>query len=469
MQTPDWAGPLDAARDAALAFLAGLPTRPVHAQVGRDELLAALGGPLPPGGSDPRSVVADLARDADAGVVATPSGRFFGFVIGGATPAALAADWLVSTWDQNAGLFVASPAASVLEEVAGGWLRELLGLPGHASFGFVTGAQAANTTALAAARHEVLRRAGWDVESDGLGGAPQIRVLAGRDRHDTIDRALRLLGMGTGCLEAVDTGPAGRMIVDDLADRIRSGDPDRPLIVCAQAGGVNTGAVDPLGAVCRVAHDAGAWVHVDGAFGLWAAASPSLAPIVEGAAEADSWATDAHKWLNVPYDCGLVFCAHPEAHRAAMGVRAAYLVHAEGPERDQVDWNPEFSRRARGVPVYAAIRALGRSGIADMVERCCALAGRFAAGIAAMPGAEVLTDVGLNQILVRFAAPDGGDDDAWTRGVVERLRADGTAWFSGTTWRDRAAMRISVTNWSTDEADVDAALEVIAKVAAGPA
>lgn len=467
MDVPDWAGPLGAAHNAALSFLGDLPARPVGSDATRDDLLATLGGPVPEHGTDARTVVAQLARDAEPGVVATQSGRFFGFVVGGSTPAALGADWLVSTWDQNAGLFALSPAVGVIEEVAGSWLRDLLALPSHVSFGFVTGTQAANTTALAAARHEVLRRAGWDVETDGLPGSPPVRVLAGRDRHDTIDRALRLLGMGTGCIEVVATDDAGRMLADDLSARIDAGDKDVPMIVCAQAGGVNTGAVDPLTQICRIAHDAGAWVHVDGAFGLWAAASPELAPIVDGAAEADSWTTDAHKWLNVPYDCGVVFCAHPDAHRAAMSVRAAYLVHAEGAERDEVDWNPEFSRRARSVPVYAAIRSLGRDGIAAMIERGCDLARRFADGIAQIPGAEVLVPVTLNQVLVRFGAPDGGDDDAWTRGVIDRLRADGTAWFSGTTWRDRAAMRISVTNWSTDVADVDASLDAIAKAAAG--
>ena len=468
MYVADWNGPLGAAHEAALDFLEGLPPRPVGAAAGRARLLTALGGPVPEHGVDARTVVAQLARDADPGIVATPSGRFFDFVIGGSVPAALGADWLVSTWDQNAGIFAISPAAGVIEEVTGGWLRDLLALPSNVSFGFVTGAQAANTTALAAARHEVLRRVGWNVATDGLPGAPPVRVLAGRDRHDTIDRALRLLGMGTNCIEVVDTDDSGRMLADDLSGRIDTGDPGAPTIVCAQAGGVNTGAVDPLARITQIGHDAGAWVHVDGAFGMWAATSPHLASILDGAAEADSWTTDAHKWLNVPYDCGLVFTAHPEAHRAAMSVRAAYLVHAEGPERDEMDWNLEFSRRARAIPVYAAIRSLGRVGIADIVERGCAMAQRFADGLATIPGAEVLAEVTLNQVLVRFLAPDGGDDDAWTRGVVNRLRADGTAWFSGTTWRGAAAMRISVTNWSTDEADVDAALDVIAKEASGP-
>jgi glutamate/tyrosine decarboxylase-like PLP-dependent enzyme len=461
---------LTEAHRLAHAYLAGLPDRAVGSNTPVADLRKALGGPLPETPSDPREVIAALAAAAEPGLVATPSGRFFGFVMGGATPAALAADWLTSAWDQNAFLSMVAPAAAAVEELTGEWLLELLGLPAHASVAFVTGAQIANVTCLAAARHEVLRQAGWDVEADGLVGAPPLRVLAGADRHGTIDRALRFLGLGTRCVVPIATDGQGRMRPDALRAALRApagagfaeakpanlAPPEQPgpVIVCAQAGEVNTGAVDPVGAICDAAHEAGAWVHVDGAFGLWAAVSPRLRPQLAGVERADSWATDAHKWLNVPYDSGLAFTAHPEAHRAAMSVRASYLPH--GDERDPMDYTPEASRRARAFPVYAAIRALGRAGIADLVERCCALAARFAERFAAEPDVEVLNEVVLNQVVVRF-----GDDDELTREVVRRVQAEGTCWATGTTWRGRAAMRVSVSNWSTDEDDVDRSIEAI--------
>jgi glutamate/tyrosine decarboxylase-like PLP-dependent enzyme len=459
---PDWKGPLGEALDQALTYLEGLPDRPVPGRAGLAELRAALGGPLPRGPQDPRQVVAELARAAEPGLVASGGGRYFGFVVGGATPAALAADWLTSAWDQNAALHVLGPAASVVEEVTGGWLAELLGLPAGVSVGFVTGVQMANFTGLAIALREVLGRAGWDVDAAGLWGAPRVRVLAGQERHGTIDRALRFLGAGAAAVVPVDADDQGRMRPAALADRLGRG--DGPAIVCAQLGNVNTGAVDPVAEVCRIAHRHGAWVHVDGAFGLWAAASPALRHLVAGVEGADSWATDAHKMLNVPYDSGLVFCAHPRAHRAAMGTRAGYLVHGTGAERDALDYHPEHSRRARGIAVYAAIRALGRAGVAELVERCCGHARRFAERLAAADGAEVLNQVVLNQVLVRFLAADG-DHDAHTRRVVERVQQDGTCWMSGTTWQGRAAMRISVSNWSTDEADVDRAVAAILRQA----
>jgi glutamate/tyrosine decarboxylase-like PLP-dependent enzyme len=411
---------------------------------------------------EPREVVADLVAAADPGVVASGSGRFFGFVIGGANPAALAADWLTSAWDQNAGLYVLGPAASVVEEVAGEWLAELFGLPVGMSVGFVTGAQMANFTGLAAALHEVLRRAGWDLATGGLWGAPRVRVLAGAGRHGTIDRALRFLGVGTSAIVEVDADRQGRMQPAALAAALQQG--SGPAIVCAQVGNVNSGAIDPVGEICTIAHEHDAWVHVDGAFGLWAGASPRLRPLVAGVELADSWATDAHKWLNVPYDSGLIFCAHPDAHRAAMGIRAGYLMHSAGDERDALDYGPEHSRRARGFAIYAAIRALGREGIADLVERCAAFASRFAERLAAADRVEVLNDVILNQVLVRFLAADG-DHDAHTRRVIERVQHDGTCWMSGTTWQGQAAMRISVSNWSTDQADVDRAVAAILRCA----
>jgi glutamate/tyrosine decarboxylase-like PLP-dependent enzyme len=449
---PDWKAPLGEAFDRALMYLEGLPDRPVRSTASLAELRATLGGPLPEEPAESREVIAALAAAAEPGVVPSSSGRFFGFVVGGATPAAVAADWLTSVWDQNAGLYVLGPAASVVEEVAGAWLAELLGLPRQVSVGFVTGAQLANTTGLAAARYEMLRRVGWDTEVAGLCGAPRLQVIAGQGRHGTIDRALRLLGLGTASIVEVEMDAQGRMQLAALRRALEQD--DGPAIVCTQVGNVNTGAVDPVGEICDVAHGHGAWVHVDGAFGLWAAASPRLRRLVAGVERADSWATDAHKWLNVPYDSGLVFCAHPEAHRAAMGVRASYLVHGSDGQRDALDYNPEHSRRARGFAVYAAIRALGRSGIAEMVERCCAMAQRFAEQLAAADGVEVLNEVVLNQVLVRLHAPDG-DNDGHTYRVLERLQHDGTCWMSGTVWKGQAAVRISVSNWSTSPDDVD--------------
>jgi glutamate/tyrosine decarboxylase-like PLP-dependent enzyme len=349
-----------------------------------------------------------------------------------------------------------SPAAAVVEEVATAWLAELFGLPQGASAGFVTGGQMANFACLAAARHHVLAQAGWDVEADGRQGAPQVTVVAGQQRHFSIDAALRYLGLGTR-MRLIPADREGRMQTGDL--RAALAGIHGPTIVCAQAGNVNTGAVDPLAAICAAAHDHGAWVHVDGAFGLWAAASPTRRHLVAGLQQADSWATDAHKWLNVPYDSGLAFCAHPEAHRAAMTSRADYLVPAEHGERDAFDWTPEASRRARGLAVYAAIRSLGRSGIAELVDRCWDHARRFAQRLAEADGVEVCNDVVLNQVLVRF-----GSDDR-TRDVIRRVQEDGTIWLGGTVWQGAAAMRISVSNWSTTTADVDRSVEAILRAA----
>jgi len=443
--------------DHAADFLETLETRPVRPEASADELFATLGGPLPERGSDPQSVVDALVDDAGQGIVGIPSGRYFGFVIGGAVPAAVAADWLTSVWDQNAGLYAGGPSAAVVEEVCRGWLAELLGLPAGVSVAYVTGCQMAHVTALAAARHQVLAQAGWDVARDGLAGAPPIRVVVGAKRHVTIDRALRLLGIGATSLEVVPVDDQGRMRLDEL----RLG--DGPAIVCGQAGEVNTGAFDDLEAIADAAAEAGAWFHVDGAFGLWAAASPALRHLLKGSERADSWATDGHKWLNVPYDSGLAFCAHPDAHRAAMSVTASYLVHSgDDRERDQVDWTPEFSRRARGFPIYAAIRSLGRAGIAELVEGCCANARRFAALLEA-GGATVLNDVVLNQVLVRL-----GDGDR-TREAIARVQQDGTCWLSGTDWNGEHAMRISVSNWRTTAEDVERSAAAILAAASVPA
>jgi glutamate/tyrosine decarboxylase-like PLP-dependent enzyme len=448
---------LTSAANHAAGFLESLDDRPIFPRTTPDELRADLGGPLPEHATDPEAVIDDLVAGADPGTVAIPSGRYFGFVIGGGVPAALAADWLTSAWDQNAGLYVGGPAAAIVEEVCIDWLRELLALPDGVSAAFVTGCQMAHVTALAAARQNVLQEAGWDVNTDGLAGSPAIRVIASDLRHITVDRALRLLGIGDGAIEEIPTDDRFRMRPEALRAALASA--SGPTIVVAQAGEVNTGAFDPLHEIADACGAFGAWLHVDGAFGLWAAVSPSLRHLVAGAERADSWATDAHKWLNVPYDSGLAFCAHPEAHRTAMAVHASYLVHAdEGGPRDQMDWTPEFSRRARGFSIYAAIRSLGRAGIAEMVERSCAHARRFAELLTA-GGAEVLNEVVLNQVLVRFG------DDARTDAVIDGVVRDGTCFLSGTTFRGVRAMRISVSNWQTSEEDVERSAEAILQAA----
>lgn len=449
--------------DYAAQFLDSLDERPIPPQASVEELREALGGPLPERGSDATQVIAELIESAEPGIMAMPSGRFFGFVIGGALPAAVAADWLTSAWDQNAGLIGPTPSAGVVEEVVLEWLRELLLLPAGVSAGFVTGCQMAHMTALAAARHRILERAGWDLARDGLQGSPRIRVLVGEERHVTVDRALRYLGIGSAQIEAVPADEQGRMRAE-LLPAVLAADAG-PTIVCAQLGNVNTGSCDDVTAIADAVEGTEAWLHVDGAFGLWAAASPRLRHLAAGAERADSWATDAHKWLNVPYDSGIAFCADPEAHRAAMSVRASYLEQVDADAaRDQMDWNPEFSRRARGFPIYAAIRALGRDGIAGIVERCCDHAARFAELLGAVPDVQILNEVVLNQVLVRF-----GHDDELTRATVAAVQEDGICWLSGTVWQGKAAMRISVSGWRTTEDDVErsagAILEAAARVA----
>ena len=436
--------------ELAVDYLESVGDRPVAAPISMDEMTARLGGPLPDGPTDPLAVVEALASGADPGLVVTNGGRYFGFVEGGVVPAALAADWLASTWDQNPGFYALSPAAAAAEEVSRGWLCDLLGLPPTVSAGFTTGAQLANLTGLAAARRQVLTEAGWDLDADGLFGAPPVRVFVGAERHATIDRALRFLGIGQRQITAVAADDQGRLLPSALRAAYSGG----PAIVCAQAGNVNTGSFDPLREICEIAHEGGAWVHVDGAFGLWAAASPALRHLVDGVELADSWATDAHKWLNVPYDCGIVFCAHPETHRSAMMLAASYL--ARTGSRDGSDWTPESSRRARGFSVWAALRSLGRSGVADLVERSCAQARDFAAQLAADPDVAILNDVVLNQVLVRV-----GDDDERTLTVAAAVQAGGAAWLGTTIRQGRAALRISVSDHATDDADVRAAVGAI--------
>lgn len=453
----------DFTSEYAVSYLGSMDSQPVRETATVDELRSALGGPLPDHPVDPVQVIAELIEAAEPGVVGIAGSRYFGFVIGGGLPAAVAADWLTATWDQNAGLYAAGPSASVVEEVAIRWLVELLGLPADSSAAFVTGCQMAHVTALAAARHHVLDQAGWNVERDGLHGSPPMRVLVGEERHVTVDRALRLLGIGAAQIEVVAADTQGRMQPDVLGDVLARG--RGPTIVCAQAGNVNTGAIDPLTEIADTMAGTGAWLHIDGAFGAWAAASPRLRSLVAGIERADSWATDAHKWLNVPYDSGIAFCAHPAAHRAAMAVHASYLIQAnEGGPRDEVDWTPEFSRRARGFPIYAALRSLGRSGVAELVERCCDHARDFAGLLGAADGVEILNDVVLNQVLVRF-----GDDDEQTRRVIERVQAEGTCWASGTTWRGQGAMRISVSSWRTTAADVERSATAMLEAAAAVA
>ncbi len=458
---------LRAVAERGIAYRSRLPTAAVTPTATAAELRLALGAPTPEESLDPATVVSRMADAVEAGgLMGMGSGRFFGFVIGGAVPAALGADWLVTAWDQNTGLFSPSPATAVIEEIAGRWIVDMLGLPSESSFAFVTGGQMANTTAIAAARNHVLAALGWDVETDGLAGSPPIRVVVGEEAHVTVPRAARLLGLGSGSIEKVAVDANGAMVPADL-ERVLSGSTDRPTIVCCQSGNVNTGALDPVRELAAAAHSHGAWLHVDGAIGLWAAASRAIKRL-DGLELADSWSTDAHKWLNVPYDCGIVICRHPAPHRAAMAVTASYLTQAApGTDRDPMDWNPEFSRRARAVPVYAALASLGRQGIEAIVERSCAHARRFAELLSAEPDVVVINDVVLNQVLVRFVAASGddGDSNARTRAVIAAVQADGTCWLGGSVWRNQSVMRISVSNFATTDDDVTASVAAIVAAA----
>ena len=450
-----YAAALDRALKHSRTWLESLPERAVPPSSGADDLEAEFGKALPDGPSDPGEVVDRLASSAEPGLMAMPSGRFYGWVIGGTLPAALAADWLTSAWDQNTGMRYATPATAAAEETAAGWLLDLLGLPAGADVGFVTGGTMANFTGLAAGRQQVLSDAGWDLNRRGLCGAPPVRVLVGDERHDSVDLVLRYLGLGAPTVVAADD--QGRIRLDALTEALDAG--SDPTLLCLQAGNVHSGAFDPIAEATALAHEKGAWVHVDGAFGLWAAASPALRYHLKGYETADSWATDAHKTLNVPYDCGIAIVARPAALRAAMGVQASYLVLAGPESSDPFEKVPELSRRARGVPVWAALQSLGRSGVADLVERLARHAADLATGIAEIPGAEVLNDVVFTQVCVAF------EDDARTRDVTARLLADGTAWMSGSRWRDRDIVRCSVSNWSTDEADVKASVEAVRRAA----
>jgi glutamate/tyrosine decarboxylase-like PLP-dependent enzyme len=435
----------------AIRYLEGLDVRGVAPSPAAVAGVARFDEPLPAGPGDPAETLRLLDEVGSPATTAMAGRRFFCFVIGGSLPVTVASNWLAGAWDQNTGLYRPTPGTAHLEQVALRWLLDLLGLPAGCGAGFVTGATVANFTALAAARHAVLARAGWNVEANGLFGAPAITVVVSAEAHPSVTKSLGLLGLGRSRVVAVPVDGQGRIKLE--AFPAVSG----PTIVCLQAGNVNTGSFDPIGAICERLRGSGAWIHVDGAFGLWAAAAPSRASFVSGIGQADSWATDAHKWLNVPYDCGLAFVRDPHALKAAMAITAEYLP-TQHEQRNPGDFTPELSRRARGVEVWAALRTLGRAGVAEMIERNCAQARRFAAGLAAA-GFEILNDVVLNQVLVSFGAPEE------TRRVIEAIQAEGTCWAGITVWQGRTAMRISVSSWATTDGDVERSLAAMIRCA----
>jgi len=446
---------LNRAAEHALAWLDGLDARPVGTTASLAELRSRLGRPLTAQGVPAVQVIDDLVVDTAGGLLGSQNGRFFSWVIGGGTPAAMAADWLTTVWDQNAGIHACGPAASVVEEVAAAWLTDLFEMPPGTSVGFTTGTQMAHMTCLAAARHALLRDRGWDVERKGLAGSPPIRILANADRHGSVDRAVRFLGLGSDAIVPLAVDADGCVTAETLRAALAAS--EDPAIVVLQAGELNRAAFDPFEVLAPIARAAGAWTHVDGAFGLWAKTSPAHRDLVRGLELCDSWTTDAHKYLNVPYDSGLAFVRDAEAHRAALTLSTSYLP-AGGAARDQIDWNPDFSRRARGFTVYAALRALGRDGVGDLVDRTCRHARAIVEGIGALPGAELIATPGLNQGLVRFLSPAPGaseaDHDRRTDEVIAAINAGGEAFFGGVTWRGRRCMRVSVCNWRTNEADV---------------
>ena len=448
----------------ALGYLEQLPDMPVGPRATLEELRERLGKPLPEKECDPNEVIAHLVENVRGGLTGNAGGRFFGWVIGGSVPAALAADWLTSIWDQNAGMFAVAPAAAVVEEVVGRWLLELLGLPSTASFALVTGCQMAHVTCLGAARNGVLSRHGWDVEQQGLFGAPPIRVITGDQRHGTIERALRILGMGVDCIVDIPVDENGQLTSTAL-EAVLASDPSAPTIILLQAGDLHTGSFDPYFDIIPVAQRFKAWVHVDGAFGLWAAASPEHRHLTAGVEDADSWATDGHKWLNVPYDCGYAFVADREAHYRSLRHHADYLDHSEH-ARDPVDWNPEYSRRSRGFPTYSAIASLGRDGIARMVSDCCRHAQRIVSEAAGLPNVKALHVPTINQGLLRFYDPKPNatedDHDRRTEEVTAKIVASGEAFFACTTWRGMRCMRVSVCGWQTDNEDIDKTIGAIA-------
>jgi glutamate/tyrosine decarboxylase-like PLP-dependent enzyme len=444
--------------EAVATYRQGLPTARVSPSASRSEVRAALDPVLPEVGEETGLVLDQLVAGAQAGLMGSAGPRYFGFVVGGSPDAALAADWLTSGWDQVAFNEATSPAALAFEDVAGGWLKDLLGIPATASVGFVTGAQAANTVGLATGRWKVLHDVGWDVGLDGLFQAPEVRVVVGEERHATIDRSLRLLGLGEKSLTIVPARADGGMDAAALEVALEA---TGPLIVCAQAGNVNTGAFDDLRAIGGMTRDRGAWLHVDGAFGLWAGASAKTRHLVDGVELADSWGCDGHKWLNVPYDSGYAFCRDPDIHATALAYTAAYLT---GQDAGRIfgggDFVPESSRRARGFATWAALRSLGRSGIESLVDRGCSLARRFADGVSAIPGCEVVNEVVLNQVLVRVGNTGIAEQ------VEQAIQAEGVVWMGGTTWRGERLLRFSVSNWATGDSDIDAAIEAVARARA---
>lgn len=447
---------LDAAHRAALEFLGSLRDRPVWPRATLAEMVEAFGGPLPPDGLDPEEVIGEIVSRADPGLVAIPGGRFFGFVIGGTLPAALAADWLVSAWDQNSGSALLTPTTVALERIAGRWMLEILDLPDTASVGFVTGGQMANFTCLATARHAVLARVGWNASEQGLHGSPRIRFVVGADRHGSIDRAARFLGIGRSGITVVESDEQGRMRPDALSSVLADG--SGPVIVCLQAGEVHTGAFDDFSALVPIAHQHEAWVHVDGAFGLWAAASESLRPLTSGMSAADSWATDAHKTLNVPYDCGMAIVRDPADSIAAFRTGGDYLIYTS---LDPWDVTPELSRRARGVPAWAALRSLGRNGVANLIDGLHENAVAMAAGLATIDGIRVLNDVDYTQVMFCL------DSDEATRQLGEAILAEGTAAVTGAEWRGRAALRCSMSSWATTRDDIDRTVSAIRTLVMG--
>src|SRR3954454_2714509 len=445
------------AAELAIDYLRRMPELPVREEASLEELRASLRVPLNDAPLDPSVVVGELARAAEPGLAQIQSPRYFGFVIGGGLDAAIAADWLAGAWGQNAGGYPCGPSAAVVGEAVGEWILDLLGLPAGAGVGLTTGCQMAHFTCLAAARNRKLAETGWDVEADGVFGAPPVRVLAGAHAHTTVFAALRMLGFGSNRVELVEADGQGRMKPGALEATLRSG--TGPAVVIAQAGEINTGAMDPFEAIADACYDYGAWLHVDGAFGLWAAASPQLRPTVAGVERAHSWATDGHKWLNVPYDTGFAIVRDSDGQRAALSSfsGATYIPPAEHGERYNADFVPEFSRRARGFPVYAAIRSLGRRGVAELVERCCSCAQLMGTALAAMDGAEVLNDVTLNQVLVRFTRNGVNVSDE----VMHAIQDEGTCWMSGSSWQGEPVVRISVCNWRTTEDDIHRSVAAI--------
>jgi glutamate/tyrosine decarboxylase-like PLP-dependent enzyme len=452
--------------DHSLEHLESLDSTPVSQPVDYAELYSRLNHPLTGAGAPAETVLDDIVSDSRGGILGCAGGRFFGWVIGGSLPSALAADWMVSAWDQNAAIYAGGPAVAVMEEIAGKWVKELLGLPAGASIGFVTGSQMAHVTCLAAARHQVLDKAGWDVEADGLNGAPKIHILTGSHRHGSIDRAVRLLGLGRNSVVDLPLDGQGRLTPDVLEKALKE-HTGQPVIVLLQAGDLNIGAFDPFAELIPLAHNYGAWVHVDGAFGLWVGASPKYRHLVKGYEQADSWVTDGHKWLNTPYDCGYAIIANPEAHIGAMSYTASYMVY-DKQARDAFDWNPEWSRRARGVATYAAIREMGRDGVASLVERTCGYAHDLVTRIGALPGAVMVSEPRINQGLVRYLAPSSNateaDHDAWTDRVIAEIQNTGEAFFGGTTWQGKRCMRVSVCNWKTTPDDVDRSVNSVSEV-----